>query len=115
MGSSPDAPGNETFTIVQQLGSDNFTFTDAHGSAVGWIDQKTGYVFVPPTSGDRRGVVTSGDGSAAGCDRVRWYGYESFIWCRDGGENCVRPSYADAPELNYCAEGSLLHEDVAAL
>ena len=112
VGSSPDAPGNETFTIVQQLGSDNFTFTDAHGSAVGWIDQKTGYVFFPPTSGDQRGVITSGDGSAAGCDRVRWYGYESFIWCRDGGENCVRPSYADAPELNYCADGSLPHEDV---
>jgi hypothetical protein len=73
------------------------------------VDPATGYVTFPPSAGDGRGVVTSADGSAAGCDRVRWYGYESFIWCRQGAD-CPLPSYADAPELNYCADGSLPSE-----
>jgi hypothetical protein len=107
----PGSPGNETFSIVQHPSSDNFTFTDANGSAEGWVDQATGYVTFPPSAGDGRGVVTSADGLDAGCDRVRWYGYESFIWCR-AGSDCPLPSYADAPELNYCADGSLPHEDV---
>ena len=55
--------------------------------------------------------MTSADGKSAGCDRVRWYGYESFVWCR-GGANCSLPSYLDAPETNFCADGSLPHEDV---
>lgn len=84
---------------------------DANGSAEGWIDQATGYVTFPPSAGDGRGVVTSADGKSAGCDRIRWYGYESFIWCR-AGANCPLPSYMDAPELNYCADGSLPAEDV---
>ncbi len=75
------------------------------------MDPATGYVTFPPSAGDGRGVVTSADGRAAGCDRIRWYGYESFIWCRVGAA-CPLPSYADAPELNYCADGSLPHEDV---
>ena len=62
-------------------------------------------------AGDGRGVVTSADGARAGCDRVRWYGYDSFIWCR-AGVSCAAPSYRDAPELNLCADGSLPHEDV---
>ena len=109
--SGSGGPGNESLTLVQAAGSDNFTFTDAHGSAPGWIDQATGYVTFSPSAGDGRGVVTSGDGSASGCDRVRWYGYESFVWCRKGA-SCTLPSYADAPELNYCADGSMPHEDV---
>ena len=107
----PGSPGNESFSITQAAGSNNFTFHDATGSAEGWIDQATGYVTFPPSAGDARGVVTSADGKSPGCDRVRWYGYESFIWCRDGSD-CPLPSYADAPELNYCADGSLPHEDV---
>ncbi len=75
------------------------------------MDPATGYVNFPPSAGDGRGVVTSADGRAAGCDRIRWFGYESFIWCRVGAA-CPLPSYADAPELNYCADGSLPHEDV---
>lgn len=105
------APGNETFSLSQTSNSDNFTFTDAHGSAEGWIDQATGYVTFPPSAGDQRGVLTSADGQAAGCDRIRWYGYESFIWCRQGVQ-CTLPNYTDAPELNYCADGNLPHEDV---
>jgi len=109
---SPDAPqSNETFTLAQAPGSDNFTFHDAHGGAGGWVDQATGYVTFPPSAGDHRGVVTSADGAAAGCDRVRWYGYESFIWCRDGAD-CAVPSFRDAPEVNVCADGSQPHEDV---
>ena len=105
------APGAERFNITQAAGSDAFTFADAHGRAQGSIDQATGYVTFPPSAGDGRGVVTSADGSAAGCDRVRWYGYEEFVWCRDGA-SCALPSYRDAPELNYCADGSMPHEDV---
>jgi hypothetical protein len=102
---------DENFTLTQEAASDNFTFRDAYGSAEGWIDQATGYVTFPPSAGDGRGVVTSADGSSAGCDRVRWYGYESFVWCR-AGVSCPLPSYADAPELNFCADGSLPHEDI---
>ena len=108
---SPDAPGNETLVLTQAAGSNNFTFSDAHGKAGGWIDQATGYVTFPPSAGDGRGVITSADGAAAGCDRIRWYGYDSFIWCRSGSA-CATPSYRDAPEVNYCADGSLPHEDV---
>lgn len=109
---SPDAPqANETLTLAMAAGSDNFTFTDPNGKAAGWIDQATGYVTFPPSAGDHRGVVTSADGKAAGCDRVRWYGYESFIWCRKGAD-CPLPSYRDAPEVNLCADGSQPHEDV---
>ena len=108
---SPDAPGNETLTLTQAAGSNNFTFSDAHGEAGGWIDQSTGYVHFPPSAGDGRGVITSADGTAAGCDRIRWFGYDSFIWCRSGSA-CATPSYRDAPEVNYCADGSLPHEDV---
>ena len=109
---SPDAPqGNETLTLTLAPGSDNFTFHDKNGDAAGWIDQSTGFVTFPPSAGDHRGVVTSADGSAAGCDRVRWYGYESFIWCRKG-VSCALPSYRDAPEVNLCADGSQPHEDV---
>jgi hypothetical protein len=108
---SPDAPGNETLSLSQAAGTNNFTFTDAHGSAAGWIDQATGYVTFPPSAGDHRGVLTSADGKAAGCDRIRWYGYESFLWCR-AGSTCAVPSFRDAPELNYCQDGSMPHEDV---
>jgi hypothetical protein len=107
----PGAPGNESLTLAQAAGSDNFTFHDAHGSAEGWIDQATGYVTFPPSAGDGRGVVTSADGKSPGCDRIRWYGYESFVWCRQGF-SCPLPSYSDAPELNYCADGSMPHEDI---
>ena len=108
---SPDAPGNETLTLTQAADSNNFTFTDKNGQAAGWIDQATGFVTFPPSAGDGRGVVTSADGTAAGCDRIRWYGYESFIWCRSGA-SCAQPSYRDAPELNYCADGAMPQEDV---
>lgn len=104
-------PGNESLSLSQAPGSDNFTFSDAHGKASGWIEQATGYVHFPPSAGDGRGVVTSADGAAAGCDRIRWYGYESFIWCREG-KACAQPSYLDAPEVNYCQDGSMPHEDV---
>lgn len=97
--------GNETLTLTQEPGSNNFTFRDASGTAMGWIDPATGYVTFPPSAGDARGVLTSGDGTQAGCDRVRWYGYESFIWCRQG-VSCPLPSYKDAFEVNYCADGS---------
>lgn len=100
---------NETFTVSQAPGSNNFTFTDKNGKAEGWVDQATGWVHFPPSPVDGRGVVTSGDGKSAGCDRVRWYAFESFVWCRKGVD-CPLPSYADAPELNYCADGSLPHE-----
>lgn len=109
LGGSPDAPPNEAFSLAQT--GDNFTFTDAKGSAGGWLDQRTGFVTFPPSAGDHRGVVTSADGASAGCDRVRWYGYESFLWCRKGAA-CAQPSYHDAPELNLCADGSQPHEDV---
>jgi hypothetical protein len=33
------------------------------------------------------------------------------VWCREG-KDCRLPSLADAPEVNYCADGSLPHEDV---
>lgn len=108
---SPDAPGNETLTLSQAQGSDSFNFSDANGKASGTIDQATGYVTFPPSAGDHRGLITSADGSSAGCDRIRWYGYESFIWCRVG-HNCAIPSYKDAPELNYCQDGSLPDETV---
>jgi hypothetical protein len=108
---SPDAPGNETLTLYQAPGSDSFNFSDASGKASGTIDQKTGYVTFPPSAGDHRGLVTSTDGTNAGCDRIRWYGYESFIWCRVG-MNCTIPSFKDAPELNYCQDGSLPDETV---
>jgi hypothetical protein len=107
--SSPDAPGNGTLTLSQATGSDNFNFTDKNGKAFGSIDQTTGYVTFPPSAGDHRGHITSADGSDAGCDRIRWYGYESFIWCRVGVD-CSIPSYKDAPELNYCQDGSLPDE-----
>lgn len=103
-------PPDEALTLTQAPGSDNFTFVDARGSAHGWIDQSAGYVTFPPSAGDGRGVVTSADGARAGCDRIRWYGYDSFIWCRAGAA-CAVPSYRDAPELNLCADGSLPHED----
>jgi len=108
---SSGAPGNESFTIKQASNSNNFTFTDANGSAEGWIDQTTGYVTFPPSAGDQRGVMTSADGKSAGCDKIRWFGYESFIWCREGMV-CNLPNYTDAPELNYCADGSLPHENI---
>jgi hypothetical protein len=108
---SPDAPGNETLTLTMAAGSDNFTFQDAHGQAGGWLDQATGYVHFPPSAGDGRGVVTSADGTAAGCDRISWYGYDSFMWCR-AGVQCTQPSTALAPELNQCADGSAPHQDV---
>jgi hypothetical protein len=107
--SSPDAPGNGTLTLSQATGSDNFNYTDKNGKAFGSIDQITGYVTFPPSAGDHRGHITSADGSDAGCDRIRWYGYESFIWCRVGVD-CSIPSYKDAPELNYCQDGSLPDE-----
>ena len=107
--SSPDAPGNGTLTLSQATGSDNFNFTDKNGKASGSIDQTTGYVIFPPSAGDHRGHITSADGSDSGCDRIRWYGYESFIWCRVGVD-CSIPSYKDAPELNYCQDGSLPDE-----
>jgi hypothetical protein len=107
---SPDAPSNETLTLTQAA-DDSFVFQDAKGKAAGSIDQATGFVTFGPSAGDHRGVVTSSDGKAAGCDRVRWYGYESFTWCRDGAD-CAVPSYADAPEVNLCADGSQPHEDV---
>ena len=108
---SPDAPqANESLTLTQAA-DNSFIFKDKNGQAAGSIDQATGYVLFPPSAGDHRGVVTSADGRDAGCDRVRWYGYESFIWCR-AGVDCAVPSYRDAPELNYCADGSLPHEDV---
>jgi hypothetical protein len=91
-------PGNESLTLKQAAGSANFTFTDAQGSAAGWIDQATGFITFPPSAGDGRGVVTSADGAASGCDRIRWYGYESFIWCREG-KVCAQPTYLDAPEV----------------
>ena len=56
-------------------------------------------------------MVTDASGAGAGCDRVRWYDYESFIWCRAGAD-CAAPSFRDAPELNVCADGSMPHEDV---
>ncbi len=107
----PLSPPPPTTRTAPRHTGQNFTFSDAHGSAAGWVDPATGYVTFPPSAGDGRGVVTSADGRAAGCDRIRWYGYESFIWCRVGAD-CPLPSYADAPELNYCADGSLPHEDV---
>ena len=73
-----NSPLNETFSLLQNKSSNAFVFTDAHVSAKGSIDQATGYVTFPPSAGDGRGVVTSADGLGAGCDRVRWYGYESF-------------------------------------
>jgi hypothetical protein len=106
---SPDSPTNENLTLTQQNGSNNFTFTDKNGQAQGWIDQSTGYVTFPPSAGDERGVVTNQDGTTAGCDRIRWYGYESFIWCRVG-VNCTTPSLADSPQLNFCQDGSLPDE-----
>jgi len=110
---SPAGSGlaNESLTLKQEAGSTNFTFTDSHGSSAGWLDPATGYITFPPAPGDSRGVVTSADGRAAGCDRVRWYGYESFVWCRKGVD-CPLPSYMDAPEVNYCQDGSLPHEDI---
>ena len=104
-------PGNESLSLAQAAGSSNFTFTDGAGRAAGWIDQETGYVHFPPSAGDGRGVVTSADGRAPGCDRIRWYGYESFIWCREG-KDCAQPTFLDAPEVNFCQDGSLPHEDV---
>ena len=54
-------------------------------------------------------MLTSADGKAEGCDRIRFYGYESFVWCRKG-QDCALPSYLDAPEVNYCQDGSMPHE-----
>ena len=105
-------PGNESLTLTQAAGSVNFTFEDAHGQAAGWLDAATGYVHFLPSAGDGTGVITSADGAAVGCDRIRWYGYDSFIWCR-AGVTCAQPSAArDAPELNLCANGALPHYDV---
>jgi hypothetical protein len=101
------SPGNESLTLKQAAGSSNFTFSDATGSAAGWLDAATGYVTFLPSAGDGRGVVTSADGRAAGCDKIRWFGYESFIWCRKGADCGVLPSFADAPELNFCQNGAL--------
>jgi hypothetical protein len=111
-------PPSATLALQQAPGSSssNFTSTPASGggaSGSGWVDQATGYVTFSLYAGDGaegRGVLTSGDGAAAGCDRVRWYGYESTVWCREGAA-CTQPSFADAPELNFCADGSLPHED----
>lgn len=109
---SGEEPGNETLTLAQAAGSANFTFQDAHGQATGWLEAATGYVHFPPSAGDGRGVITSADGTAAGCDRIRWYGYDSFIWCR-AGVTCTQPAASrDAPELNLCADGSVPAYDV---
>ena len=95
------------FTLAQAAGSDAFNFTDQSRRAAGSIDQATGYVTFPLLSAmDDRGVVTSADGRAAGCDRVRWYGYENYTWCRAGAA-CASPSILDAPEVNYCADGHM--------
>jgi hypothetical protein len=108
---SPDSPAGIALHLSMS-GSSNFTYSDAHGQAVGWLDQATGFVTFPPSQGDHRGVITSADGKSAGCDRIRWYGYESFIWCRVGSFNCTIPSLADSPQLNYCQDGTAPHEDV---
>ena len=95
------------FTLAQAAGSDAFNFTDQSRRAAGSIDQATGYVTFPLLSAsDDRGVVTSADGRAAGCDRIRWYGYENYTWCRAGAA-CTSPSILDAPEVNYCADGHM--------
>ena len=109
---SPDAPGNGTVTLLQEAGSANFTATgfNVSGAAGGWVDSATGYVNFPPMLGDVRGVITSADGSDAGCDRVRWYGFESFVWCKKGAD-CALPSYHDATEVNFCADGHTPVED----
>ena len=104
---APDAGGNFSLTVSQAGSSDNFT---ASTNGTGWIDQATGFVHLDVSSlGDARGVLTSGDGTTAGCDRIRWYGAESFMWCR-AGVVCTQPRFFDAPELNYCADGSLPNE-----
>ena len=95
------------FTLAQAAGSDTFNFTDQSRFAAGSIDQATGYVTFPILHGvDDRGVVTSADGRAAGCDRVRWYASENYTWCRMGVV-CAQPSILDAPEVNYCADGHM--------
>ena len=95
------------FTLTQAAGSDAFNFTDQSRRAAGSIDQATGYVTFPLLSAnDDRGVVTSADGRAAGCDRIRWHGYENYTWCRAGAA-CATPSILDAPEVNYCADGHM--------
>ena len=106
---APDAGGNFSLLLSQAEGSDNFTSST---NGTGWVDQGTGYVHLHASGlGDARGVVTSVDGSAAGCDRVRWYGAESFMWCRRGAA-CAQPRFSDAPELNPCAGGAAPSEGV---
>ena len=103
----PDAGGNFSLTIVQPGGWNNFT---ASTNGTGWVDQFTGYVHLAaPGLGDARGVLTSADGAGPGCDRVRWYGAESFMWCR-AGVVCAQPSFYDAPELNPCQDGAAPNE-----
>ena len=78
----------------------NFSYAGPNASGIGWVEQATGYVH---SSGEAKpGVVTSADGRDAGCDRVRWYGYEDLSWCR-AGSSC--PTLV-APELNPCLDGT---------
>lgn len=85
------------------MGLTLFFFHDSHGTSQGRLEHN-GYVFFSPAAGDHRGVITSADGKQPGCERIRWYGYESFIGCREGVK-CALPSPSDAMEANYCADG----------
>lgn len=94
--------GSENITLLQSDTS-SFIYRGRHSSAVGRLESD-GYVVFRPAAGDGRGVITSADGKDQGCDRIRWYGYESFIWCRRGAQ-CSTPKASDATEVNMCADG----------
>ena len=105
------APGADEFTahLEARSTSNTHSFVSNHSFNPwkGSVDQTTGYVTLPLMPGDHRGVLTSRDGLSAGCDRIRWYGYDSAAWCRADGSSgsCALPTFQDAPNINRCSNG----------
>ncbi len=81
----------------------NFTVVGPAGPSTGWLEQATGYTHSSLEA--HPGVVTSATGGEAGCDRIRWYAHESYVWCREGSA-CTLPQPTDPPNVNKCADGS---------